>query len=238
MFSRPPIMRADDAPGGEQEVNSPDMTCSAKVAQGAGSEAAGAGVVADEDPAPTRAPTASPPSASPPAATTGADGLSGDARNGPPRATVIEDVAPFGAGGDPPGFLGGVEGGDPRGGDDDRPLSGGAGTHAQHWSSVGRGGGARYKHGERFDGGGYSGGFCGADGDVDGAASPHSSDRGYSSSILDVGGGKLRIGKWTPEEERYTAAVINDFNRGLLPLESGTTLRTHLRYRARADLIQ
>ncbi len=38
----------------------------------------------------------------------------------------------------------------------------------------------------------------------------------------------VRKGKWTPEEEVYTTRIINDFNKGLLPLAPGTTLRSYL----------
>lgn len=38
----------------------------------------------------------------------------------------------------------------------------------------------------------------------------------------------VRKGKWTPEEEKYTTRIINDFNKGLLPLAPGTTLRSYL----------
>lgn len=38
----------------------------------------------------------------------------------------------------------------------------------------------------------------------------------------------VRKGKWTPEEEMYTTRIINDFNKGLLPLAPGTTLRSYL----------
>ena len=38
----------------------------------------------------------------------------------------------------------------------------------------------------------------------------------------------MRKGKWTPEEEIYTTKIINDFNKGLLPLAPGTTLRSYL----------
>lgn len=38
----------------------------------------------------------------------------------------------------------------------------------------------------------------------------------------------VRKGKWTAEEEVYTTKIINDFNKGLLPLAPGTTLRSYL----------
>ncbi len=38
----------------------------------------------------------------------------------------------------------------------------------------------------------------------------------------------LRKGKWTTEEEDYATKIISLFNRGLLPIPAGTTLRTYL----------
>ena len=38
----------------------------------------------------------------------------------------------------------------------------------------------------------------------------------------------LRKGKWTQEEEDYATKIISLFNRGMLPLLAGTTLRTYL----------
>ena len=38
----------------------------------------------------------------------------------------------------------------------------------------------------------------------------------------------LRKGKWTTEEEDYANKIISLFNRGLLPIPAGTTLRTYL----------
>ena len=38
----------------------------------------------------------------------------------------------------------------------------------------------------------------------------------------------LRKGKWTTEEEDYANKIINLFNRGLLPIIAGTTLRSFL----------
>lgn len=38
----------------------------------------------------------------------------------------------------------------------------------------------------------------------------------------------LRKGKWTTEEEDYATKIINLFNRGLLPIGAGTTLRSYL----------
>ena len=40
--------------------------------------------------------------------------------------------------------------------------------------------------------------------------------------------GPLRKGKWTPEEETYANKIISYFNKGLLSIESGTTLRSYL----------
>ena len=38
----------------------------------------------------------------------------------------------------------------------------------------------------------------------------------------------LRKGKWTTEEEDYATKIISLFNRGLLPIGAGTTLRSYL----------
>ena len=38
----------------------------------------------------------------------------------------------------------------------------------------------------------------------------------------------LRKGKWTNEEEDYATKIISLFNRGLLPIGAGTTLRSYL----------
>lgn len=38
----------------------------------------------------------------------------------------------------------------------------------------------------------------------------------------------LSKGKWTAEEEDYVNKIISLFNRGLLPIPAGTTLRTYL----------
>ena len=38
----------------------------------------------------------------------------------------------------------------------------------------------------------------------------------------------LRKGKWTSEEEDYATKIISLFNRGLLPIGAGTTLRSYL----------
>ena len=40
--------------------------------------------------------------------------------------------------------------------------------------------------------------------------------------------GALRKGKWTVEEEDYADKIIALFNRGLLPIAAGTTLRSYL----------
>ncbi|CAM9684124.1 unnamed protein product, partial [Ectocarpus sp. 13 AM-2016] len=45
----------------------------------------------------------------------------------------------------------------------------------------------------------------------------------------------VRKGKWTPEEEVYTTKIINDFNKGLLPLAPGTTLRSYLSEKLNCD---
>ncbi|CAM9654335.1 unnamed protein product [Choristocarpus tenellus] len=47
--------------------------------------------------------------------------------------------------------------------------------------------------------------------------------------------GPVRKGKWTPEEEKYTTRIINDFTRGLLPLAPGTTLRSYLSEKLNCD---
>ena len=39
---------------------------------------------------------------------------------------------------------------------------------------------------------------------------------------------QVRRGKWTLEEELYTSKMITLFNQGLLPILSGTTLRSYL----------
>ena len=41
-------------------------------------------------------------------------------------------------------------------------------------------------------------------------------------------GGPLRKGKWTPEEEIYAHYIIDNFNKGLISLSRGTTLRSYL----------
>lgn len=38
----------------------------------------------------------------------------------------------------------------------------------------------------------------------------------------------LRKGKWNPEEEAYANKIIHLFNKGLLPIPTGTTLRSYL----------
>ena len=38
----------------------------------------------------------------------------------------------------------------------------------------------------------------------------------------------LRKGKWTPEEEVYANRIISYFNRGMLNIPAGTTLRSYL----------
>jgi len=40
--------------------------------------------------------------------------------------------------------------------------------------------------------------------------------------------GPLRKGKWTPEEEVYAHYIIDNFNKGLIDLPRGTTLRSYL----------
>ena len=38
----------------------------------------------------------------------------------------------------------------------------------------------------------------------------------------------LRKGKWTAEEENYANMIITLFNQGMLPILTGTTLRSYL----------
>ena len=45
----------------------------------------------------------------------------------------------------------------------------------------------------------------------------------------------MRKGKWTPEEEEYAQAIISMFNRGLLPIPVGTTLRCYLSEKLNCD---
>ena len=45
--------------------------------------------------------------------------------------------------------------------------------------------------------------------------------------------GALRKGKWTAEEENYTSCIIQDFNKGYLPIVVGTTLRSFLSEKVR-----
>ncbi|KAG5192101.1 hypothetical protein JKP88DRAFT_173844, partial [Tribonema minus] len=45
----------------------------------------------------------------------------------------------------------------------------------------------------------------------------------------------LRRGKWSPEEEAYTARIIHYFNTGVLQLPEGTTLRVFLAEKLRCD---
>lgn len=45
----------------------------------------------------------------------------------------------------------------------------------------------------------------------------------------------LRKGKWTPEEEEYTAKIIRFFNTGALALPEGTTLRAYLAEKLHCD---
>ena len=47
--------------------------------------------------------------------------------------------------------------------------------------------------------------------------------------IMDTGlRGPLRKGKWTVEEEHYANKIISYFNKGLLGIPNGTTLRSYL----------
>ena len=45
----------------------------------------------------------------------------------------------------------------------------------------------------------------------------------------------LRKGKWTTEEELYANKIIDLFNKGLLNVSSGTTLRSYLSDRLSCD---
>ena len=45
----------------------------------------------------------------------------------------------------------------------------------------------------------------------------------------------LRKGKWTQEEELFTAAVIREFERGMLACPAGTTLRSYLSEKLHCD---
>ena len=45
----------------------------------------------------------------------------------------------------------------------------------------------------------------------------------------------LRKGKWTAEEENYTSCIIEDFNKGYLPIAAGTTLRSFLSEKVRTS---
>jgi len=38
----------------------------------------------------------------------------------------------------------------------------------------------------------------------------------------------VRKGKWTTEEENYSSKIISMFNMGMLPIPTGTTLRSYL----------
>ena len=50
--------------------------------------------------------------------------------------------------------------------------------------------------------------------------------------------GALRKGKWTAEEENYTSCIIQDFNKGYLPIVAGTTLRSFLSEKVRHHPLQ
>jgi len=51
------------------------------------------------------------------------------------------------------------------------------------------------------------------------------SNRGLDTSF---NAGPLRKGKWTTEEENYANKIIELFNKGLLQIPIGTTLRSYL----------
>ena len=57
-----------------------------------------------------------------------------------------------------------------------------------------------------------------------------SASRGGSKLHFEAGplSAALRKGKWTAEEEQYASKIISLFNRGILDIPSGTTLRSYL----------
>lgn len=59
-----------------------------------------------------------------------------------------------------------------------------------------------------------------------------SKQRAAAAAAAGAGGlhgrGPLRKGKWTPEEEIYAHYIIDNFNKGLISLSRGTTLRSYL----------
>ena len=61
---------------------------------------------------------------------------------------------------------------------------------------------------------------------------PHPQQRGGAGGAGGAAGlhgrGPLRKGKWTPEEELYAHYIIDNFNKGLIGLSRGTTLRSYL----------
>lgn len=64
----------------------------------------------------------------------------------------------------------------------------------------------------------------------EGDPSSTSVDKDLQSAVHDpsVRDSMLRKGKWTTEEEDYATKIISLFNRGLLPIGAGTTLRSYL----------
>lgn len=70
------------------------------------------------------------------------------------------------------------------------------------------------------------------------ASSSSSSSSSAASSTLSpypVLRQPLRKGKWTAAEEAYVSQIIADFNKGLLPLPAGTTLRGYLSEKLNCD---
>ena len=45
----------------------------------------------------------------------------------------------------------------------------------------------------------------------------------------------LRRGRWTPEEESYACCIIKNFERGLLQISPGTSLRNYLAEKLHCD---
>jgi hypothetical protein len=58
--------------------------------------------------------------------------------------------------------------------------------------------------------------------------SSRSARRGSAASLINTASISVRKGKWTTEEENYSNKLISLFNKGLLPIPTGTTLRSYL----------
>ena len=54
------------------------------------------------------------------------------------------------------------------------------------------------------------------------------SARRSTGSSINSASISVRKGKWTTEEENYSNKLISLFNKGLLPIPTGTTLRSYL----------